>query len=237
MPEQVEAVFRKMVAKKIEDRYQTMTEVIADLERCGSGQTVNPPSFAASDTGLTNFLKECRSVAGDGSPVAAGDDSQRWQQEQEQAAADRRRRAGRVILLAGLIVSLKTKDGTLIVTVNEPDAEVQVLNEEGKVEISQKGEKGKITISVDPGKHRLKVQKDGFDLFTKEFEIESGGKKSITAKLVPVEDKPAVAEAVSGGKPWDLPDFKKWMKDVAAMPAEKQIKAVVEEVGGVESGV
>jgi hypothetical protein len=44
---------------------------------------------------------------------------------------------GRVILgglLAGLVISLRTKDGTLIVKVNEPDAKVQVLNEEGKVE-------------------------------------------------------------------------------------------------------
>ena len=76
---------------------------------------------------------------------------------------------------------------------NEPDAEVQVLNEEGKVEITRKGEKGPITISVVPGKHRLKVQKDGFEFFTQDFEIESGGKQSITAKLVPLEEEPVVA--------------------------------------------
>jgi hypothetical protein len=35
-----------------------MTTVIADLEGFAGGQTVNPPSFAASDTGLTRFLKE-----------------------------------------------------------------------------------------------------------------------------------------------------------------------------------
>ncbi len=42
VPEQVEAIFRKMVAKKVEDRYQTMTEVIADLERC---RTFNQPTI------------------------------------------------------------------------------------------------------------------------------------------------------------------------------------------------
>ena len=34
-------------------------------------------------------------------------------------------------------------------------------------------------------KHRLKVSKDGFEVFSEEFEIESGRKKSITAKLEP----------------------------------------------------
>ena len=36
--EQLEAVFRKMVAKKIEDRYQTMTDVVAALGQCSAGQ-------------------------------------------------------------------------------------------------------------------------------------------------------------------------------------------------------
>lgn len=69
VPESVEAVFQKMVAKKVQDRYQTMGAVIADLERCGSQQPVHAlPAFESSDTGLTSFLKEVadssRSLAG-----------------------------------------------------------------------------------------------------------------------------------------------------------------------------
>ncbi len=41
MPEQLEAVFTRMVAKNIDDRYQTMIDVIADLERCGSSPAQN----------------------------------------------------------------------------------------------------------------------------------------------------------------------------------------------------
>jgi serine/threonine protein kinase/Leucine-rich repeat (LRR) protein len=37
VPKQLETVFKKMVAKKIENRYQTMTEVVAALERLGYG--------------------------------------------------------------------------------------------------------------------------------------------------------------------------------------------------------
>ena len=34
VPEQLDAVFRKMVAKKPDDRFSSMTEVIAELEKC-----------------------------------------------------------------------------------------------------------------------------------------------------------------------------------------------------------
>ncbi len=37
VPKQVETIFRKMVAKKVKDRYQTMTEVVAALEALGLG--------------------------------------------------------------------------------------------------------------------------------------------------------------------------------------------------------
>ncbi len=62
VPEQVEVVFGKMVAKRVEDRYQTMTEVIADLEQCLKGHepsvNLQPALGSLSDAGLTDFLKE-----------------------------------------------------------------------------------------------------------------------------------------------------------------------------------
>lgn len=41
VPDQLESVFRKMVAKSVEDRYQSMTDVIGDLEPCVANR---PPS-------------------------------------------------------------------------------------------------------------------------------------------------------------------------------------------------
>jgi len=89
------------------------------------------------------------------------------------------------LLLWGAIVTLRTPVGMLIVEIDDPAATVQVLSEEGKVLVERKGEKGKLTIGVDPGKRRLRVEKDGLVLFTQDFTIASGGKETIRARLDP----------------------------------------------------
>src|SRR5579872_2973358 len=62
VPDAVEAVFSRMVAKKIEDRYQTMTAVIADLESLAKGESpsdrTQPFASPLADLGLTNVLHD-----------------------------------------------------------------------------------------------------------------------------------------------------------------------------------
>jgi serine/threonine protein kinase len=55
----LEGVFRKMVAKRPEDRYPSMTEVIADLQRCV--QSTGP---AAADAALDEFLQRLQLSGG-----------------------------------------------------------------------------------------------------------------------------------------------------------------------------
>jgi serine/threonine protein kinase/WD40 repeat protein/Leucine-rich repeat (LRR) protein len=98
-----------------------------------------------------------------------------------------------LIILAAVLFTIRTKDGNLVVEVNQPDAVVQVSNEEGKVEITRPGEKGSVSISVEPGKHRLQVAKDGFQIFAQDFVMEAGGNASIAAKLIPLEGQPPIA--------------------------------------------
>lgn len=54
VPESIEAIFKKMVAKKVEDRYQKMADVIHDLEEC-SGLLSSTSANAPRGSEITPF--------------------------------------------------------------------------------------------------------------------------------------------------------------------------------------
>ncbi len=117
VPEQVQAVFGKMVAKGIEDRYQTMTEVIAALETCskGNGPTVafQKPVGPVTDTGPTTFLKEIslapkRPVhTNKGAGLLVGKDKKKLLLIGGGIL-------GLLVLLVAIVISLRTNEGTLV---------------------------------------------------------------------------------------------------------------------------
>ena len=175
VPEQVDAVFKKMIAKKVEDRYQTMTEVITALDHCVRSQEQMGKTERSLGTSTDTFDLDLKTLFKD---VSLEQTEPIRTQKPSRPPIDNGMKKtlliggavlGVMILLAGVIFTFKTRNGTSVVTVSEPDALVQ--------------------------------------------------------KLIPLE-KSAVVEAVAGGKPWESPAFQRWMKDVAAMPAEKQVEAV-----------
>ncbi|MFC1596576.1 SUMF1/EgtB/PvdO family nonheme iron enzyme [Planctomycetota bacterium] len=214
VPASLEAAYQKMMAKTPEDRYQSMTDVIAALEACVSKERQPVVSEASSDSALTAFLQnlsdggvatrqKAAKVAEETVPSRADVETDKsiWRKI---VPVDRRQRwifagiaaaSALLIVLFGVVLSLRTPDGTLIVEIKEPDAIVKVLDEEGKVEIERKGGDGKLSISVDPGKHRLKVEKDGFQFFTESFEIASGEQVGIKATLKRLEEKAKVTSS------------------------------------------
>jgi hypothetical protein len=104
------------------------------------------------------------------------------------------------LVLLGVLLSLRTREGTLIVEVDDPSATVQVLNEKSEVVIERKGEKGSVTIGVAPGKGRLRLVKDGVELFAQDFSLVSGGKETIKARLEPLAVGPAPESEISNLK-------------------------------------
>jgi len=141
-PADVETVFQKMVAKRPEERYQSMTELIAALEACGNGNeptvVFQEPVGPGTGTGLTNFLKDIFSAP---KKLIHTD-----KVAQLPIGKNKKRllligvgSLGVLILLAGLVLKPKTEDGFVPVT--------------------------------------------------KEFEIESGGRRPITANLLPEKSR------------------------------------------------
>ena len=222
VPEQLEAVYRKMVAKRPEDRYGSMTEVITELEACAGpkpdqfGETTDLGSVPLSSphVGTRPYIKTEETPADDSLPlelpvVSPVDTLLRRHPKKDKkqqiiigtvAAA-----IGFLILLFGVVFLLKTPEGTLVVTVDEADAEITV--DDGKVTLKSPGEKEAVEVEVVEGKHTLKVTKGGFETFTQEFAIKSGGKETIRVELRRVKSK-AVArpepKVTSSGETWAL---------------------------------
>jgi serine/threonine protein kinase len=197
VPEQVNAIFRKLVAKEVEDRYQTMTEVIADLQSCSVGHDQSLSMQRSISIDSKNCAVTFENVSLDTTQKPLVKSSHASNKNVLIYGAIGAGLLG-ALIVAALIFSLRTKNGTLIVKVDQPDAVVTVSNEAGKVEMSEPAGPNPISISVVPGNHRVRVQKDGFVVVTENVDIQSDGKQSITAQLVPVK---VVAKASPPNKP------------------------------------
>jgi serine/threonine protein kinase len=122
VPEPLQAVFQKMVAKSAEDRYQTVTEVIAALQHFGSraSETAGgqPTLGHSGDTGLLDLLDEL-SFAPD--PVVLTKTvahtpklSSRWMAQRKPALLVAGVLAA-LVLITGLTISLRTRGDTPVV--------------------------------------------------------------------------------------------------------------------------
>ena len=219
VPEELDVVFQKMLAKRPEDRHSKMSEVLADLGACratvedGVEETITYRS-EASEIGTTNTQHEATVDKRD-------DDSalERWLHEELPAgpthfiSPPRKKRLltrQRVVigsvaasicflfLCLGVIVSIGTPEGTLVVTVSEPNAEILIDN--GKLTLRSSGDNEPVTVEVVEGKHTLSVNKGGFKTQTQEFTIESGGRETFHVELVPL-----MAATTDSGEAKDAP--------------------------------
>ena len=257
VPEALDAVFQKMLAKRPESRQQTMVEVIAALEACpishestlcpipvqpveapetlgikgaavgtssqnlyagpprpqatgargaivsplppgdGQGPRISPRPYSGEGQGPRISPRPYsgegqgprispRPYSGEGQGVRAF--LARFTRPQKIALAVALGTTFLLVLL-GTVFSMRTKDGTLVVELSEPDVTVQVLSEEGKLQIERPGQQGTVTIGVDPGKHRLRLEKDGTVVFAQEVAVVSGCTETIHATWEPLNKR------------------------------------------------
>lgn len=97
-----------------------------------------------------------------------------------------------VVALAALMLKFRTRDGTIVVEVSEPGARVEFFDAENRLELTRLGHEQTLSISIEPGKHRLKVEKPGFQVFTREFSLKSGDRETVVVRLDPLPKPPSV---------------------------------------------
>jgi serine/threonine protein kinase/Leucine-rich repeat (LRR) protein len=222
--EALDRVFQRMVAKKPEDRFASMVAVIEALTSCPVHQAApaapavptatEEPKWAAA---ATQALAKPQPAPGCPQPSApTRSRKKRWLPAAVAVAV-----VGILgtLYVAGVVFKVKTPGGTVWVEVDEPGAEVLV---DGKqITITRPGDEA-VKIELEEGKHELTVTKGGFKTSTKQFTLKAGGKATIRVRLVRAEVEPVKV----GVKPLEASSFQRWLKQVAGMPAGKQVEAV-----------
>ena len=211
--EQLDAIYQKMVAKKPDDRYGSMTEVIAELEKCSA------PSEDITETATFEGFSLKGTAASDQTlnldmPVISPVDQVRKARPKKASKVKLEKNhiiygsvalgVVLVLLLLGVVFSMRTPEGTLVIEVNQPDAEILV--DDGKITLKSPSDNEPVEIEVEEGKHTLSITKGGFRTFAREFEIASGGEEVIRVTLVPLEKKVAAKAGMKAVSQPDTPD-------------------------------
>ncbi|MBM4091382.1 MAG: PEGA domain-containing protein, partial [Planctomycetes bacterium] len=80
-----------------------------------------------------------------------------------------------------VVISLRTRQGTLVLTVDQPGAQIRIDDQQVEVQWEADGMK----VVIPAGAHTLQVAKDGFEPFREPFEIRRGGRVVLSVTLVP----------------------------------------------------
>jgi len=210
LPKELLAVIDRCLAKTPEKRFATPAEVsaamlpfvagsdLAELLRKAGAAASKDPTAAIGATGL-----HASSAFVDTAPAGTMPRPRSlWQRVQVRTITLALGLAG--VLFFGIVLKMRTSDGTLEVEVSDPAATVEVLNEKGMMIIhwDKPAGKEKIELSVPPGKGEIHVKYGDAEIVTKEFSLASRRTQVITARLVKEPVPPGAATATITEDPW-----------------------------------
>ena len=185
VPATLDAIYHKMVAKRPEDRYQSIAEVIEALKDCVIPNADLESAAAVVADKLTVEQKSLPKTQTCQSAARTDEKSppQPWRRRVGVGVAVGLLLVG--LVFSGIVFKIKTAAGTIILECNQPEIDGAVVTVDGEeqitIKIDDKAEP--ITIKVDKGRRKLEVVKGGFKTFTDEFEIGGGERKPIKVSL------------------------------------------------------
>lgn len=171
VPEKLDRVFQKMVAKTPAERQASMSEVIADLDAClaqaeeseGAAKSSEPPSLSSRP---------------------------RWRMRRVVLIAAA---LALPLLLAGLVLRLMTPQGMLVLRVDQQEADVVI--DDGKITITTRDDEQPTEIRLEAGDHKLAVSKGGFEARVETVTIKSGAREAVHVTLEPLPAGARIAAA------------------------------------------
>ena len=222
VPEALDQVFRKMLAKRPDERHANMTEVLQDLANVGGDLEV---SDAVDVTVATHHrtedidlieaedLEESPSL--DGLSDKSVDLTQRWIAPSVTHASTatswlsehKTLAMGAVAVCVVGLLLLLSSDGDPAHNERRSGgggertrAQVEVLDAEGQVVVIGTSGDSPLVLLLESGKHRIRIEKDGFVPYSEGVEIVARGTTMVQANLVPRAPDPgtlvlAVSEA------------------------------------------
>jgi predicted Ser/Thr protein kinase len=220
----LEAICLKALAKEPGRRHASMADLAADLTRYlraadASSAAATAPLPPAAAGPSVRPAAAGKATARATVPVPAARKERVRPRARAAASPARRSRwpwlvlgaagvlALAALLLAQVVLRVRTRTGEIVVAVNEPGAQVYV-DDELKVTITSPSDREPVRIEVPEGKHVLKVVKGGFTTETKEFTLQAGTPHEIRVTLrqvrpiTPQGSDPPAAGGRKGKQGW-----------------------------------
>lgn len=202
IPPDVDALYQKMIAKRPEDRFQTMSEVIEAIEDClspnvGASQPADralyqsqQSQFGAAEPAKMPLDERHAQLFSDSPPVVKGGTVF------EPVVKGRKGRGtrgwmlagallGSLLLLAGIVFNSETPAGTVVLEMDEPDLAGAVVSVDDQRALIVKSGTGQehVRIPADGKSHTVTVLKNGYATFTKQFTMKAGQKETVHVQL------------------------------------------------------